>query len=215
MDAESQDETREARMQRTTRGLAGNRWWRVVWLGGLVLVVGALGCHRAYYREQADREAEALIAEKSDDPRWAISDFSVDVDERSRYASPHDPVRPPMPPDDPRSHELMHAVGGEKGYAKWHANGDTFDLESPAWREKLGEYVEIDEEGRLKLRLEDSVQLAIIHSPGFQRNLETLYLSALDVSTERFGSRSSFMPGMTTRFLTGERMPSGGNPTVW
>ena len=124
-------------MQRPTIRRTAKTWLRSAVLWALLVLVATTGCHRAYYREQADREAAALIAEKSDDPRWAVSEFSVEVDERSRYASPHDPVRPPMPPDDPRSHELMHAVGGETGYAQWHRDGDTFDLE-PRLARKAG-----------------------------------------------------------------------------
>jgi len=166
----------------------------------LVLLGMSTGCNRAYYRKQADREVEMLIAQKSDDDRWAFPGFSIDEDEKSRYKSPHDLVRPPMPPDDPRSHELMHLVGGIKGYDKWHADGDSSQLENPDWHKQLLESTEQDEEGRIKLSLEEAIKLAVIHSPDYQSNLETLYLSAIDVSTERFRFDVQFFGGSDQTF---------------
>ncbi len=184
------------------------RGWTVA--GLLAITVAGLGCHRGYYREQADREAASLIHEKSDDPRWAVPEFSVDVDDRSRYAEVHDLVRPPMPPDDPRSHELMQSVGGMDGYRDWEENGRVTNLENPAWRERLADYAEIDKDGRLHMRLRDAIQLAMIHSPSYQGNVETLYLSALDVSTERFAFQVQFFGDNDTDYTHKGRYNSGG-----
>src|SRR3990172_167392 len=57
------------------------------------------------------------------------------------YNNPYDPVRPPMPPDDPESHELMHCVYGKKGWSKWHENGELSGLENPTWQQCLDQYV--------------------------------------------------------------------------
>lgn len=156
-------------------------------------VIGlASGCHRAMYRQQADEEAQALVEEKSCDPRWAMPCFNIEMNPASRYYDPYDPVKPPLPPDDPESHDLMHCVYGKKGWSKWHENGDRSGLENPVWQQCLDQYVTRSPNGAYVLRLEDSVRLALIHSPQYQSQLETLYLSALDVSTERFRLDTQF-----------------------
>lgn len=162
-------------------------------------VLGSLsGCHREFYRKQADDEARALVEEKSSDPRWAMPCFDIEMNPASRYYDPYDPVKPPLPPDDPESHDLMHCVYGKKGWAKWHENGDRSGLENPSWQQCLDQYVTRSHSGAYVLRLEDSVRLALIHSPAYQQQLETLYLSSLDVSTERFRLQTQFFGGNST-----------------
>lgn len=61
------------------------------------------------------------------------------------------------------------------------------------------------------LRLEDSMRLAVIHSPAYQQQLETLYLSSLDVSTERFRLQTQFFAGNATTY-NGRGSLAGVNP---
>ena len=179
-------------------------------------VIGSVGgCHRAMYRQQADDDARALVEEKSCDPRWAMPGFNIEMNPASRYYDgDSDPVKPPLPPDDPESHELMHCVYGQKGWAKWHKNGDRSGLENPTWQQCLDQYVTRSPSGAYELRLEDSVRLAVIHSPNYQQQIETLYLSSLDVSTERFRLQTQFFAGNATTYNTrgraGGTSPRGG-----
>ena len=164
------------------------------------------------YRQQADDDARALVEEKSCDPRWAMPGFNIEMNPASRYYDgQHDPVKPPMPPDDPESHELMHCVYGKKGWAKWHENGDRSGLENPVWQQCLDQYVTRSPSGAYVLRLEDSMRLAVIHSPAYQQQLETLYLSSLDVSTERFRLQTQFFAGNATTY-NGRGSLAGVNP---
>jgi len=165
------------------------------------VVIAASGCSRTEHRLQADREAYDVIAERNVDPRWHAADYSIEIDPRSRYFDPHDPDRPPMPPDDPVSHQYMHLVDGMKGWKHWHDNGDRIELENPAWREALAEYIEIGEDDSVKLNIDSALQLAYVHSPSHQNQLETLYLSALDVTTERFRLDTQFFGGYDARYL--------------
>ena len=179
------------------------------------LIVFALcvltGCNRAYYRRQADREVAHLVAEKSlNNPQWAIPHFNIEIDPRSRYFEPYNPDCPPMPQDDPASHRYMHCVDGKKGWKYWHDNGVRSELENPGWRERLGEYVPMTEEGEIILTLETALRLAYIHSPNYQNELETLYLSALDVTTERFGFDTQIFGGNDTIFNHLGRLRPGG-----
>jgi hypothetical protein len=172
------------------------------------------GCHRAMYRQQADDEARALVEEKSCDPRWAMPGFNIEMNPASRYYDGmYDPVKPPLPPDDPESHELMHCVYGKNGWSKWHENGDRSGLENPEWQQCLDQYVPRAPSGAYVLRLDDAVRLALIHSPQYQQQLETVYLSSLDVSTERFRLDTQFFGGNSTFYNHRGPSPTGNGIT--
>src|SRR5688500_11074573 len=94
------------------------------------LLPASTGCNRTFYREAADLEVRVLVDEKSNDPRWDLPDFSIEVDPRSRYAELDDRDFPPMPPDDPASHAMMHCIDGKDGYSGWHDYGETNELEN-------------------------------------------------------------------------------------
>lgn len=162
------------------------------WLGMASVCLLPAGCSRYDHVRDADEQAYRLIAEKSNDPRWAQPDFRVELDPRSRYFDPYDHISPPMPPDDPASHKYMHIVDDKKHWKYWDQYGFRPGLENPGWECDLPEYVEINEDGEILLDLETSVRLAYIHEPDFQENVETVYLSALDVSTERFRFDTQF-----------------------
>lgn len=156
--------------------------WRCLALGLAIASLLHSACNRAHYRRQADAEAAALVREKIIAPRWEMPRPSIAIDPRSRMFDPFDPDHPPMPPDDPASHELMHVVDGKPNYPHWGKDGSTDHVEAPAWLK----YLPLDGTGVLRLDLATSVDLALLHSPEYQQAYETLYLSALDVSAERF-----------------------------
>lgn len=160
----------------------------------LVNLCAIVGCHRSYYRRQADAEAQRLILEKSFDPRWNGASGDIAIDPQSRMFDPFSQDHPPIPPDDASSHQLMHCVDGKEGYPQWHANGDTNYVENPQWKA----YLPINEQGQVVLNLERAFQLALINSPEYQRQRESLYLSALDVSLQRFGFDTQLFVGNDT-----------------
>ncbi|MBM4089777.1 MAG: TolC family protein, partial [Planctomycetes bacterium] len=158
------------------------------------------GCSRRQYRVAADQNAYDLIAGKSFNPQWALPNWSIYSDPRSRYFDTYDADCPPMPPDDPTSHMFMREVAGMKGWKHWDDCGHRQCLDNPQWRQQLVEYARFTEQDEVLLDLDSSLQLAIVHSPSYQNQLETIYLSALDVSTERFRFEVQFYGGNTTRF---------------
>jgi hypothetical protein len=163
----------------------------------ILMVLSSLavpGCSREWYYEQADENVTELIEEKTYN-RWESPWTGIDMDPRSRFYDPYDPVRPPMPPDDPDSHQYMHNVSEYEGWAHWHDSGNLDQLENPGWYEQLVSDVPSKEDGTLFLTLEDAIRLARVNAPSYQQQLETLYLSALDVSTERFRLDTQFIGG--------------------
>lgn len=180
-------------------------------LCALAVFVGATsGCHRGYYRRMADAEAKKLIDEKNDDPRWAVPDGTIAVDPLSRMFDPFSLDHPPLPPDDPTSHELMQRVDGRRGYPHWRANGEACYVENPEWLD----YLPRDAQGRIVINLDTAVELSQIHSDTLQRQKEELYLSALDVTLERFGFDSQLFAGFNSFYGTTGRFRDGGNTTL-
>ena len=173
----------------------------------VVSSVTIAGCHRGYYRRQADAEVKRLISEKTLDPRWSSVDGNIEIDAQSRMHDPFSQDHPPIPPDDAASHQLMHNVDGKPGYPHWHANGDTAAIENPLWKS----YLPMNEQGQVVLSLERAYQLALLHSPDLQQQQETLYQSALNVSVERFGFDSQLFAGYNSFFTTQGRLAAGGS----
>jgi hypothetical protein len=151
-------------------------------------------------------DANKLIREKASHPHWALNNQTFAMDPRSRYFDATNPDRPPMPPDDPYAHEVMHCVDGKRGYPGWHDNGDNPFVENPAWRA----YLELDENGVLRANANDAVRLGLIHSRNYRQQLEELYLSALDVSFERFRFDAQGFGGYEV-FYTAEGRNRPGN----
>ena len=168
-----------------------------------------MGCTRAHYRKQADEVVSDAVAGATANPRFALPGHTVAVDPRSRLFDPTDPDFPPMPPDDPDSARLMECVDGHRGWPFWHKDGDVLDVEVNDYRS----YLPYDENGKVPLNLEGTMELARLHSREYQSQLETLYLAALDVSAERFAFNAQFYGGNSTQYVGLGRFYTGGTPS--
>ena len=171
------------------------------------LVGSTVGCTRAYYRKQADKEVNCIIDHKAQALAVDPANLRIDIDPRSRMFDPTDPDCPPMPPDDPISHRLMQCVDCKPGSPCWKHIPKTPFVESPTWED----YLPRNEEGEVVLDLTGAVQLALLHSPEYQEQLETLYLSGLDVSFERFRFDTQFFGGSSI-FYTAQGRRRSGSP---
>jgi len=107
-----------------------------------------------------------------------------------------------MPPDDPTSHRLMHCVDCKPGWPCWGQWGCAHQVDSPYWQT----YLPRDERGAVILDRQSAVELSLIHSREYQQELEDLYLSALDVTFERFRFDVQFFGGLPNQstFFTAE-----------
>lgn len=168
------------------------------------------GCNRAYYRKQADHEVGALVECASNRlPRPLEKPFTIQPDHKSRFFDGHSPDCPPMPPDDPISHEYMNCVDGKRGYPYWDCHGRTQVTENPHWRR----YLPTNKEGVLVVDRDMAVELALVNSPDYQTALENVYLSALSVTAERFEFDTQFFGGNSTLYTADGRL-LGGDTTL-
>jgi hypothetical protein len=162
------------------------------WVGCcLLLAMLNSGCSRTHYRLQADNEGLGIIGGKANNPHWAIDHYHLQPEKTSRLYDPYDPDHEPMPLDDPTAHGYMHKVDNKRGYPRWHKNGETPFAENPNWLA----YLPLNPQGEMELSAQEAVKQGLRHSPTYQRELEEVYLSALDVSFERFRFDTQFFAG--------------------
>lgn len=165
----------------------------------------ANGCSRPFYRKQADADAYCLTDQKAAVIGADPYELRIDVDPRSRMYDPNNPDVEPMPPDDPASHRYMECVDCKKGSKCWKCLPKTAYVDNPNWQE----YLPRDGSGRVLLDLRNAVEVALRDSPEYQSQLEDLYLSALDVSFERFRFDTQFFGGSSI-FLTSQGRDATG-----
>ena len=122
------------------------------------------------------------------------------MDPRSRYFDPYNPDREPMPPDDPAAHVFMHYVDGMQGYRRWHAYGNSPTFRTPAgaiaWRCMPPRRPTARSSSISKMRW----PWPISTRPTLRSQARTLYLSAIDVSTERWRFVTQFYGGIGPNF---------------
>ena len=163
------------------------------------------GCNRAHYRTRADQEVTNVINEKIADA-CAPAIPSIQMDRASRMFDPFNPDRPPMPEDDNVASQYMKVLNGKKGYPLWDVNGKTNTAENPIW----WQYLPLDERGVLVLDADAAVRTAVLHNTVYQSEIETLYLSALDVSSERFFLGNQLFAGYSASYTADGSLRRGG-----
>lgn len=170
-----------------------------------VLVSG--GCTRRFWRDQADRQVWSLWNGFTTEAGQPNRENGIGVRPESRLYDPTNPDHPPMAPDDPLAHTRMHCVDGKRGWRKWHKYGEVAAVDDQHWRA----FLPYDDEGTVVLDRHAAVQVALLNSRNYQRELEDLYLSALDVTFERFRFDAQFFFNNNTLFTTvGPNRPVGG-----
>ncbi len=169
------------------------------------ILLAVCGCSRTFYRQTADADAYCLVDPKAEVAGAAPSSYRIDIDPRSRMYDPNDPDVEPQPPDDPISHRYMEVVDRKKGSKLWNELPRTAFVENPDWQQFLGR----NGKGEVQLDMRGAAEMALINSPQYQSELETLYLSALDVSFERFRFDTQFFGGSSI-FLTADARDRNG-----
>jgi len=179
-----------------------------LWLLGVVcLTILAGGCTRRHYRLQADAQTSQLWKQVTIEAAQPLTQTGIQVRPESRLFDPFDPDHEPMAPDDPVAHSRMHIVDGKHAYRRWGKFGRTDEVDDQHWRR----FLPYDVDGHVVLDREGAVQLAYINSRNYQKELEDLYLSALDVTFERFRFDAQFfLTNATAIFADGRLRPGSG-----
>lgn len=164
------------------------------------------GCQRSHYRMQAEQAVYDVVGGSTANPRFELPEFTIDIDARSRLFDSTDLDYPPMTPDDPDAHRLMGCVDGHRGWPHWHDNGNLPDVEVSDYRA----WLPYAEDGNVRVDLIGAVELARLHSRDFQAQKETLFLSALDVTAERFRFNAQFYGGNATNYVGTGAFRNGG-----
>jgi hypothetical protein len=180
--------------------------WAVV-LGMLALVFA--GCTRERYRLRADRDVYGLLKPRSCGPGWKLDDYRIDPNPHSRLFDPFNPDRPPMPPDDPASSEFMKCVDGMRGWPHWDRYGKVPAVEICGWKQ----YLPVDKQGQFSLDRNSAVVVGRLHSRDYQTALETVYLTALDVTLQRFAFDAQYAATNNTYYNLAARI-RGTTPTT-
>jgi len=98
------------------------RYWVV--LAGVAVFAG--GCTRQFFRERADADVEGILTQKNVFPEWAVENWHVYPDPRSRFADPYSPDHPPYPPDDYAARLLSpnpQRPGKKSGVGRYEGTG--------------------------------------------------------------------------------------------
>ena len=167
----------------------------------MVVVVVLLcfnGCSRQNYRLLADRDAYRLIDSRQCNPQWDIPSRTVEANPQSRLADFNDPDCGPLPPDDPAAACYMRQPhNSRKPVRFWDQRGYQSEIENSGWEGALP----YDEEGAVKLDKQMAVDLALIHNRDFQTQVEQLYVSALQLSSNRFEFEVNWFGGSDGAFV--------------
>ncbi|HZZ78619.1 MAG TPA: TolC family protein [Gemmataceae bacterium] len=176
---------------------------RCVLLFLLLCAAGIGGCTRAFYRNSADKEVYDIINEKDKYDAWKVDMFHIYPDPRSRFGDPTNPDRPLMPPDDEaawnlsphpqkpghRGTEFVRGTAYLEMVKAWDAQNRA-EVTATANRKRpiktlFDEPLAAEYSGFL-LSMDQAIELGVINSPTYQSIRESLYLTALPVTQQRF-----------------------------
>ena len=167
--------------------------WRLAITAALLLCIS--GCSRSRYRQAADSEAYGLITSRQSDPRWMLPSRSVEPNRDSRMYLANEQDCGPKPPDDLAAHRYMLRPDG-KNLPYYRAIPTRSRVENPAWIDLLPR----NEQGQIKLTQPLAMDLGLLNSREYQTEFENVYLSALNLSGDRFEFDTQWFGGIGTDY---------------
>lgn len=170
------------------------------------LALLTIGCSRSFYRQQADAETYPLVTERAYGPSSAVGNVNLTPQPGSRLADPFNPDSTPKPPDDPAAGLFMDRPGGFHGSRRWGRFGYADQIEPPGWEAALG----LDPTGTLRLDQDRATEIALLNSRDYQTVREDLFLTALDLTLNRFEFATQWFGGFGPSYT---RVGAGSLPT--
>ncbi|MCA9137342.1 MAG: TolC family protein [Planctomycetales bacterium] len=166
-------------------------WLSVLALAMLPAMGIVSGCARSKYRQAADAEAYCLIESRESDPLWLLPNRNVEPDRRSRMYLANEVDCGPKPPDDPAAQRYMVNPDCKEipYYQRISTRGN---VENPIWMDLLPR----NAEGQIELTQPLAIELGLLHSRDYQTEFENVYLTALDLSGNRFEFDTQWFGGV-------------------
>lgn len=157
----------------------------------MLLTALTLGCARSQYRRAADAEAYCLIESRQSDPRWQVPNRPVEPNRHSRMYLATERDCGPKPPDDIAANRYMRKPDC-KDIPYYDQIATRSGVENPIWLD----YLARNEKGEIELSQHLAIDLALIHSREYQTEFERVYLTALDLSGNRFEFDTQWFGGL-------------------
>lgn len=180
--------------------------YAIVWQTmAAVLACMTFGCARSQYRQAADQEAYCLIESRQSDPLWTVPNRPVEPSAASRMYVGAEQDCGPKPPDDSAAHRYMRRPDC-KTISYYDEIPTRANVENPVWMD----YLPRDEEGKVQLTQPLAIDLALLHSREYQTQFEALYLTALDLSGNRFEFDTQWFGGVGADFTANGDDLGGG-----
>jgi outer membrane protein TolC len=176
--------------------ISGGRHKQVLAMLIVAILLGMSACSRSWHRQRADCDAYRLIGSRQVDSLWRIPDRTVEAEPESRLSDPNCADCGPKPLDDEAADRFTRCPDARN-------NGKYYDriptdpvLDHQHWIHHLPR----NENGKVVLSEQTVVQIALLHSRDFQTQVESLYLSGLNLASQRFEFQTQWFGGTGTGF---------------
>lgn len=157
-----------------------------------LLALTPCGCTRTQYRHEADTESYCLINSRKVDPRWDVPGRRVEPLSNSRMYVGAEQDCGPKPQDDLAAKRFMDCPDGKDNTKYYREISTRATTENPAWLD----YLPREEDGKINLTQPLAIDLALLHSRDYQTQFESVYLTALGLSGNRFEFDTQWFGGL-------------------
>ncbi|GAB5407029.1 MAG: hypothetical protein Aurels2KO_52600 [Aureliella sp.] len=144
----------------------------------------------------ADDESYCLIESREVDARWDVPQRAVEPKPISRMYLASQQDCGPKPIDDAAAQRWMNQPGCIDNTRYYSKIPTRSTVENPVWLD----YLPRDEDGEIQLTQPLAMDLALIHSRDYQTQFEQVYLSALNLSGNRFEFDTQWFGGLGAGF---------------
>ncbi|MCR9292268.1 MAG: TolC family protein [bacterium] len=176
---------------RHARVSASSPRWGLICL--LLLIPSSISaCARSTYRQAADRESYCLIESRELDTRWQLPNRPVEPQQVSRLYTASEVDCGPKPQDDPAAKRFMDCPDGWRNTHYYDRFATKANTENPIWVD----YLPRNQDGKVELDQQSAVQLGLLHSREYQTQFENVYLTALNLSGNRFEFETQWFGGL-------------------
>jgi outer membrane protein TolC len=166
-------------------------------LGLAVVMMWGSGCSRSHYRSKADKESYCLVESRQLDPLWDLPPRTVEPARISRMQIQANLDCAPKPIDDRAAQQFMNCPDGFDNTGYYSKIPTQAHTENPIWIDHLPRDPQSQQ---IKLTQPLAIDLALLHSRDYQTQFEQVYLSALDLSGNRFEFDTQWVGGGGTNF---------------